>query len=48
MVATILNKGLEHFLFLVTMGGKELDLQYILDIACDVICSVFSEACPFL
>lgn len=47
MVATILNKGLEYFLFLVTMQGKELDLQYIQDVACDVTYSVFSESCPF-
>lgn len=47
VVATILNKGLEYFLFLVTMQGKELDLQYIQNLAGDVIYSVFSESCPF-
>lgn len=46
MVATVLNKGLEYFLFLVTMQGKELDVHYIWDVACDVIYSVFSERCP--
>lgn len=30
------------------MQGKELDLQYIQDVACDVIYSVFSERCPFV
>lgn len=47
VAATILNKGLEYFLFLVTMQGKELDLQYVQDIACEIY-SVFSESCPFL
>lgn len=46
MVATVLNKGLEYFLFLVTMQGKELDVHYIWDVACDVTYSVFSERCP--
>lgn len=47
VVATILNEGLEYFLFLVTMQGKELDLQYIQNLAGDVIYSVVSESCPF-
>lgn len=42
VVATILNKGLEYFLFLVTMQEKELDIQYIRDALCDVIYSIFS------
>lgn len=48
MVATILNKGLEYFLFLVTKQGKELDLHYVQGVACDEIYSVFSERCPFV
>lgn len=43
VVATILNKGLQCFLFLVSLQEKEVDVQYIQDAACNVIYSIFSE-----
>lgn len=42
VVATILNKALEYFLFLVTMQEKELCIQYIQDAPCNVIYFMFS------
>lgn len=42
VVATILSKALEYFLFLLTMQEKELGIQYIQDAPCDMIYSMFS------